>query len=91
MEDFVEPANLIDCSIFPEIEKWGSSLAATHGWLLGSRGGGVRWWGVVKPPPRVTESALVSKSHRVVRHVSFSFRHAVWLSRHHPGILIAKT
>ncbi len=60
MEDFVEPANLIDCSIFPEIEKWGSSLAATHGWLLGSRGGGVRWWGVVKPPPRVTESALVS-------------------------------
>ena len=31
MRDFVEPANLIDCSTFPEIEKWGSSLAATHG------------------------------------------------------------
>ena len=31
MSDFDEPANLIDCSTFPEIEKWGSSLAATHG------------------------------------------------------------
>ncbi len=88
MRDFVEPANLIDCSTFPEIEKWGSSLAATHG--------GSGCWAQEevacggKPTSRVTESASVSKSHRVVRHVSFRFRH-VPMCGFLDIILIAKT